>query len=74
MSLSAADVTLRYPRFSARGWLAFPALRAAYKRVSIRLEFRPEAWDGVLLLAGERDDLTGDYLAVVLHKGFVEFR
>ncbi|KAE8745613.1 hypothetical protein FOCC_FOCC007614, partial [Frankliniella occidentalis] len=68
------DVSLRYPRFSGRGWLAFPALRAAYKKVSMHVEFRPEAWDGVLLLAGERDDLTGDYLAVVLSKGFVEFR
>ncbi|KAK3917428.1 Pikachurin [Frankliniella fusca] len=40
----------------------------------MHVEFRPEAPDGVLLLAGERDDLTGDYLAVVLNKGFVEFR
>ncbi|XP_034245110.1 pikachurin [Thrips palmi] len=72
--LVVTEVTLHYPRFSGRGWLAFPALRAAYKRVSIHVEFRPEAWDGVLLLAGERDDLTGDYLAVVINKGFAEFR
>ncbi|KMR03602.1 pikachurin-like isoform x1 protein [Lasius niger] len=38
------------------------------------MEFRPEAWDGVLLLAGERDDLQGDFMALILHHGFIEFR
>ncbi|XP_048510585.1 pikachurin isoform X2 [Athalia rosae] len=65
---------VRSPRFTGSGWLAFPALRAAYKHVQLELEFRPEAWDGVLLLAGERDDLQGDFMALILHHGFVEFR
>ena len=68
------DAAIRSPRFSGRSWVAFPALRAAYKRVSLVLEFRPETWDGVLLLAGERDDMSGDFLAVVLHQGFVQLR
>lgn len=65
---------MRSPRFTGSGWLAFPALRAAYKHVQLELEFRPEAWDGVLLLAGERDDLQGDFMALILHHGFIEFR
>lgn len=65
---------VRSPRFTGSGWLAFPALRAAYKHVQLELEFRPEAWDGILLLAGERDDLQGDFMALILHHGFVEFR
>jgi len=65
---------VRSPRFTGSGWLAFPALRAAYKHVQLELEFRPEAWDGVLLLAGERDDLQGDFMALILHHGFIEFR
>ncbi|XP_066599302.1 pikachurin isoform X2 [Prorops nasuta] len=64
---------VRSPRFTGSGWLAFPALRAAYKHVQLELEFRPEAWDGVLLLAGERDDLQGDFMALILHHGFIEF-
>ncbi|XP_015607232.1 pikachurin [Cephus cinctus] len=65
---------VRSPRFTGSGWLAFPALRAAYKHVQLELEFRPEAWDGVLLLAGERDDLQGDFMALILHHGFIELR
>ncbi|KAK2589303.1 hypothetical protein KPH14_007854 [Odynerus spinipes] len=68
------ETEVRSPRFTGSGWLAFPALRAAYKHVQLELEFRPEAWDGVLLLAGERDDLQGDFMALILHHGFVEFR
>ncbi|KAI4479291.1 hypothetical protein M0804_011076 [Polistes exclamans] len=68
------EIEVRSPRFTGSGWLAFPALRAAYKHVQLELEFRPEAWDGVLLLAGERDDLQGDFMALILHHGFIEFR
>jgi hypothetical protein len=54
--------------------MAFPALRAAYKHVQLELEFRPEAWDGILFLTGERDDMAGDFMALLLHQGFVELR
>ncbi|KAJ8673435.1 hypothetical protein QAD02_004697, partial [Eretmocerus hayati] len=64
---------VRSPRFTGLSWLAFPALHAAYKHVQLELEFRPEAWDGVLMLAGERDDMQGDFMALVLHHGYVEF-
>ncbi|KAJ9575874.1 hypothetical protein L9F63_007253, partial [Diploptera punctata] len=67
------DVEIRSPRFTGQGWLAFPALRAAYKHVQLELEFRPEAWDGILFLTGERDDMAGDFMALLLHQGFVEF-
>jgi hypothetical protein len=69
-----SDVEVRSPRFTGQGWLAFPALRAAYKHVQLELEFRPEAWDGILFLSGERDDMAGDFMALLLHQGFVEFR
>ncbi len=69
-----SDVEIRVPRFSGQGWLAFPALRAAYKHVQLEIEFRPESWDGILFLTGERDDLAGDFVAAILHNGFVEFR
>ncbi|XP_043254794.1 pikachurin [Colletes gigas] len=68
------EAEVRSPRFTGSGWLAFPALKAAYKHVQLDLEFRPEAWDGILLLAGERDDLQGDFMALILHHGFIEFR
>lgn len=68
------DVKILSPRFTGRSWLAFPALRAAYKHVQVSLELRPEAYDGIFLLTGERDDMAGDFMALLLHQGFVEFR
>jgi hypothetical protein len=64
----------RVARFSGQSFLAFPALRGAYKDVQVLLEFKPEAPDGVLLLAAERDDMAGDFLALVLVDSYVEFR
>lgn len=36
------------------------------------MEFRPESLNGILLLTGERDDLTGDFIALLLNNGFLE--
>ncbi|XP_065369844.1 uncharacterized protein SP2353 [Calliphora vicina] len=69
----AEDLKVRVPKFSKHSWLAFPALRGAYKHVQLRIEFRPESFNGIILLSGERDDLTGDFMALLLNKGFVEF-
>ncbi|KAJ8708619.1 hypothetical protein PYW08_010001 [Mythimna loreyi] len=62
------------PRFSGVSWLALRALRGAYKRVRVRVRVRPERARGVLLLTGEHDDLSGDYLALMLRNGHVELR
>ncbi|XP_058461407.1 uncharacterized protein LOC131436607 isoform X2 [Malaya genurostris] len=67
------DFRVNTPRFNQHSWLAFPALRGAYKHVQLHIEFRPESFDGILLLTGERDDLTGDFMALLIHQGFVEF-
>ncbi|KAK9877465.1 hypothetical protein WA026_018573 [Henosepilachna vigintioctopunctata] len=67
-------VDIRSPRFQGRSWLGFPALRGAYKHVQLAVQIRPEAYDGVFLLTGERDDMAGDFMALLLHQGRVEFR
>ncbi|XP_072391898.1 pikachurin-like [Diabrotica undecimpunctata] len=68
------DKEIQSPRFTGSSWLAFPALRGAYKHVQLSLELRPEAYDGIFFLTGERDDMAGDFMALLLHQGFVEFR
>nr|XP_015836790.1 PREDICTED: pikachurin [Tribolium castaneum] len=68
------EMEIRSPRFTGSSWLAFPALRGAYKHVQVSLELRPEAYDGIFFLTGERDDMAGDFMALLLHQGFVEFR
>ncbi|KAJ6636409.1 Pikachurin, partial [Pseudolycoriella hygida] len=67
------NLKVNTPRFSKKSWMAFPALRGAYKHVQLHIEFRPESYDGIILLTGERDDLTGDFMAVLIHQGFIEF-
>lgn len=37
------------------------------------IEFKPESSDGIILLTGERDDLSGDFLAVLIDQGHIEF-
>ncbi|XP_068624233.1 pikachurin-like [Battus philenor] len=69
-----SDVKISTPRFSGSSWLALHALRGAYKRVRLRIRVRPERARGVLLLTGEHDDLSGDYLALLLRNGHVELR
>ncbi|CAH2058292.1 unnamed protein product, partial [Iphiclides podalirius] len=68
------DMQVSTPRFSGASWLALRALRGAYKRVRLRVRVRPERARGVVLLTGEHDDLTGDYLALLLRGGHVELR
>lgn len=38
------------------------------------IEFRPERYNGLLLYSGEKQDLKGDFIALLLNQGFVEFR
>ncbi|KAL7633166.1 UNVERIFIED_CONTAM: hypothetical protein RMT77_016536 [Armadillidium vulgare] len=61
-------------RFHGTSWAAFPALREAYRDVQLSLEFRPFSPEGVLLLSGESDDLSGDFMAAVLKDGYVHFK
>lgn len=37
------------------------------------IEFKPESSNGIILLTGERDDLSGDFLAVLIDQGHIEF-
>lgn len=68
------ELELRHPRFSGASYLALPTLRDAHKSMQVSLQFRPETHDALLLYSGETPELLGDYFAIVLDKGFVEFR
>lgn len=65
---------VRFPRFRGRSYLALPTLRDAHKTMQVTIEFRPEYHEGVLLYSGENQNLEGDFIAIILNQGFVEFR
>ncbi|KAK8400665.1 hypothetical protein O3P69_002461 [Scylla paramamosain] len=67
-------VHIETARFHGSSWVGFSPLREAYRDVQLTLEFKPEGGEGVLLVSGENDDLSGDFMAAVLVGAYVEFR
>lgn len=51
-----------------------PTLTNAYSDLQLTIEFKPESENGVLLTTGETQDMTGDYLALLIRDGHVELR
>ena len=70
-----SDQSITSPHFSGRtSHLSLPTLTNAYSDLQLSLEFRPESLDGILLLTGETQEMTGDYLSLLLREGHVELR
>jgi hypothetical protein len=69
------DQSITAPHFSGyTSHLSLPTLTNAYSDLQLSLEFRPESLDGIILLTGETQEMTGDYLALLLREGHVELR
>lgn len=65
---------MKYPHFRGISYLALPTLRNAHRSLQLSIEFKPESFDGVLLYSGQEPTLDGDFIAIVINQGFVEFR
>lgn len=65
---------VRFPRFRSNSYLALPTLRDSEKSMQLNIEFRPEHYEGLLMYSGEKQTLEGDFVALLLNQGFVEFR
>ena len=62
------------PRLSGLSHLTLPTLQNAYSDLHMALDFKPETNNGVILITGQTEDMTGDYLALILNDGYVELR
>ena len=69
-----SETDIKIPKLSGHGHIALPTLQNAYSDLHMSFDFKPESWTGILLLTGETDDMTGDYLALLLRDGYVELR
>lgn len=69
-----SETNIEIPKLSGHGHIALPTLQNAYSDLHMSFDFKPESWTGILLLTGETDDMTGDYLALLLRDGYVELR
>jgi len=59
---------------SAASFVRLKPLAKAEHKLGLEVEFRTLAMDGVLFYAGQSADGTGDFVALTLRNGFVEFR
>ena len=62
------------PQLSGHSHFSLPTLQNAYSDLHLALDFKPTADSGLLLITGQTDDMTGDYLALILTDGYVELR
>ncbi|XP_047106165.1 agrin-like [Schistocerca piceifrons] len=61
------------PEFDGNSFIELPRLEGVGKAFAMELWFLTRAVDGVLLYSGQRLDGKGDYIALVLVSGYVQF-
>ncbi|XP_017566224.1 pikachurin-like isoform X1 [Pygocentrus nattereri] len=67
-------IAVRFPKFSGYSYIAFEPLKNSYYSFEIKLEFRADGEDGLLLYCGENDQGEGDFASLALIRGKLYFR
>ncbi|XP_041377630.1 agrin-like isoform X2 [Gigantopelta aegis] len=62
------------PSFSGKSYLTVPAISKANKDLSIEVVFHTLNKDGILLFNAQNKDGTGDFIALIIKDGYVQFR
>lgn len=61
------------PAFDGRSYVRLKALKA-YHKLSLELEFKAYAEDGIIMYDQQKSNGMGDFFSLALVKGYVEFR
>ncbi|XP_067005728.2 agrin-like [Anabrus simplex] len=61
------------PAFDGRSYVRLKRLKA-YNKLSMEVEFKTYANDGIILYNQQKPDGTGDFVSLAIVNGFVEFR
>jgi Laminin G domain. len=65
---------LQVPSFNGSSYLRYPGLGgSALSWLDLQLTLKPSAQDGVILYNGHRSDGVGDFMAVYISDGHLEF-
>jgi len=65
---------LQVPSFNGSSFLRYPGLgSSALSWLDVQLTLKPAAPDGLVLYNGHRTDGVGDFMAIYMSGGFVEF-
>ncbi|KAJ9575876.1 hypothetical protein L9F63_007255, partial [Diploptera punctata] len=72
--LCETRVDLQVPSFNGSSYLRYPGLGgSALSWLDLQLTLKPSAQDGVILYNGHRSDGVGDFMAVYMSEGHLEF-
>ena len=65
---------VKYPNFFGNSYMEFPTLEGVYHSFDIGIDFKPRESNGLLVFSSENEDGSGDYVAVSLINGQIQFR
>ncbi|XP_076452135.1 basement membrane-specific heparan sulfate proteoglycan core protein-like isoform X4 [Babylonia areolata] len=68
-------LTVVDPAFNKTSFISYPTIENGLLSVSLKLVFKPGSRDnGIILYNAQKEDGRGDFVAVIMKDGFVEFR
>lgn len=70
--LTTEDILI--PQFEHGSYVELVPLEKVQHRFSVEIEFKSDGDDGVIMFAQEKYDGTGDFIAILLVNGYLEFR
>ncbi|XP_064610527.1 LOW QUALITY PROTEIN: basement membrane-specific heparan sulfate proteoglycan core protein-like [Liolophura sinensis] len=69
------EVNIVDPFFNKTSFISYPTIQNGRLQVTISLSFKPRSLDdGIIFYNGQREDGAGDFVALVMKDGHVEFR
>ena len=75
MYVRFTGLTVVDPAFNKTSFISYPTIESRLLSVSIKLMFKPRSRDdGIILYNAQKVDGRGDFVAVIMKDGFVEFR
>ncbi|XP_022092221.1 pikachurin-like [Acanthaster planci] len=66
-------VAIKFPSFQSHSYMEFSTPLGLYRTFQIRVDFKPEMLDGLLLFCGEKNSTDGDYFSLGLVNGKMQF-
>ena len=62
------------PAFSGNSYMELPQIKGASTHTTIDISFRPTQPDGLIMYNGQENDKRGDFIALSMKDGHLEFR
>ena len=62
------------PAFSGSSFIQLRKLKHGNRDITVEMSFKPMTKDGILLYAGQTFDGRGDFIALTIRNGHIEFR